>query len=233
VTAVPRVDEHPDLVHPPHERDAPVGEARVARLGAAGTREVPRVVGQLDDADPEVVEEFEVREIALEMVGVLEVEDDPALALGFRAARVRRAQHLEDAVAERVELGGHLRELAYGAPEPEWRLAPSANRVADDVDVRLVPGRPVAWQLAPQTTLVRHVVHRPDHIDRLRLLLDERREALQHRRRVDARLERAVDAERVDDERLAVELCGACGVTVRPAGGRAHRAAAAPTCSRM
>ena len=81
--AVREVDQHAEGVHPLHDGHAEIAEADVLSLGGAGAQVVQLVVGELDLADAEVVEEVDVVDDAVEMGAVLEAEQDAELAFAL------------------------------------------------------------------------------------------------------------------------------------------------------
>ena len=87
---VGEVAQDAEPVHLGQHVAAEVGEAAVALLVAAGADEVLGVVGELDDAQAELVEEREVVEAVLDAARVLPAEDDAGLALPLGALRCRR-----------------------------------------------------------------------------------------------------------------------------------------------
>jgi hypothetical protein len=90
------VDEDPDAVHLGHDLAAEIRQAGVAALVAPCPDHVLRVVGELDDADADLLEELHVAEPVLEGGRVLKAEDDAGLALTLGAADVLDRACLDD-----------------------------------------------------------------------------------------------------------------------------------------
>ncbi len=78
-----------EAVHLGHHVMAEVGKAAVAALVAARAHPVLGVVGHLDDADAEFVEQRQIFDAVLDGTGVLPAEDDARLVLAL-ARRMSR-----------------------------------------------------------------------------------------------------------------------------------------------
>jgi hypothetical protein len=92
--------------HAIHLGDYLVAEIRksaVAGLVAAGADEVLRVVGDLHDADAEVLEHLQVAELVLDAGQVLPAERDAGLAFALGARDVGGGVHLGDEIGMLAE----------------------------------------------------------------------------------------------------------------------------------
>lgn len=75
---------------------AEIAEPAIARFVASGADQVLRVVGDLRDADAELLEQLDMGELVLEGADVLKAEDDPGLAHALGQLDVGGAAHRHD-----------------------------------------------------------------------------------------------------------------------------------------
>src|ERR1700757_2718210 len=88
-----QITQHPAAVHLAPPRVPKAAEPGVARLVTAGAGEVLRIVGDLRDADAELLEQLDIVDPVLEPRSVLEAENDPGSAFHFGAANVGGGPH--------------------------------------------------------------------------------------------------------------------------------------------
>jgi hypothetical protein len=88
--AVAHVDGQAYTVHFVHGLDTQRGQAPVACLQAAVAQQVGLVVGQLEDAQPQVVEQFDALELVANRLGVLPSHDQTERAALFCRINVVR-----------------------------------------------------------------------------------------------------------------------------------------------
>ncbi len=114
LAAVAHVDDHVQLVEPLDDGAPEVGDTAGVVLRTAVADEVAKVVGKLDLAQAEVVEEVDSINVGAERDGVLEVDDDPVLALAVDPLDVVRVQDEGDLAAEHVDHGARLGDALDG-----------------------------------------------------------------------------------------------------------------------
>jgi hypothetical protein len=160
------------------------------------------------------------------MRGVLEVEDDPALAVVVSAFGMRGLGDL-DVVLEDIELVRPTGQVAHGVGVAERTGAEGAERHARDVHARALPALPEPVELAGEERLVGAQFHLVDGGGRRRAFGGELVEAREHRLREHAR---PGWAHGVDDDAVAMERFGVRQDVV--AGTPAERMASRPpTCT--
>src|SRR5262249_59199208 len=108
-----QVAEDTDAVHLGDGLAPEIAEPAIDALVAAGADQVLRVVGELDDADAELLEEPDVAELILEGTDVLEAEHDPGLARVLRAADVGGGASGRDEVGVLAEEALPLRDVPH------------------------------------------------------------------------------------------------------------------------
>ena len=114
---VGEVAQDAEPVHLGQHVAAEVGEAAVALLVAAGADEVLGVVGELHDAQAQLMEEGEMVEAVLDAARVLPAQDDAGLALPLGALDVVGGVDLGDEVGVVAQPGLPAREVAHGLGE--------------------------------------------------------------------------------------------------------------------
>ena len=97
------VDDHADAVHLRHHLFAHAGQAGIVILVAARRQQRLVVVGQLHEADAELVADLDQTDVVLDGAGVLKAEEDRRPPLGLRAAHAVGAGALEDQVGMILE----------------------------------------------------------------------------------------------------------------------------------
>src|SRR5262245_20449483 len=95
-----------------HDIHSEIAQADILSLGASGAERIQLVVGELDLANAEVVEEVDVPDVAVEVSGVLEIQHHPELPLPLGLQDVRGAANMDELVAVSREVAVPGREIA-------------------------------------------------------------------------------------------------------------------------